>query len=187
MPTDADLIRQCRAGRTAAFGTLIERHQDRLYASVLGMLGSADAATEAVQDAFVLAWQKLDTFEGHAAFSTWLFRIAVNAAFTHLRKRKRQRIITGSGPQTFEPPDLRPEADPAARLERDEAQQLVRNSLDSLPDDYRIVLILKEMEGYRYDEIAELTGVPIGTVRSRLHRARCELREKLRVALKDQV
>ncbi|HEX6986772.1 MAG TPA: sigma-70 family RNA polymerase sigma factor [Planctomycetaceae bacterium] len=184
--SDRDLIRQCRGGAAEAFGVLVERHQDRLYASLLRMLGSADEAREAVQDAFVHAYQKLDTFQGNAAFSTWLFRIAVNAAFSRQRRSRRYRTsLDGTrGESAYEPSDHRPDADPSQPLERSETQRIVRDALAALPEEYRTALVLKEMDGFRYEEIAEIVGVPIGTVRSRIHRARNELREKLRIALK---
>lgn len=187
--SDLDLIRQCRAGTAEAFGVLVERHQDRLYAALVRMLGSTEDAREAAQDAFVHAYQKLDTFQGTAAFSTWLFRIAVNAAFSRRRRSKRYKAsLNGTPGETgYEPADGRLDADPSQPLEQSETQKLVREALSALPDDYRTALVLKEMEGLRYEEIAEIVGVPIGTVRSRIHRARHELREKLRIALKGQV
>lgn len=186
--SDRDLIGQCRQGRAEAFGELVERHQDRLYAAMLRMLGSADEAREAVQDAFVHAYQRLDGFRGDAAFSTWLFRIAVNAAFSRHRRKKRHKtsLDDARAAAGFEPPDAHADADPSFHLEQTETQDLVRAALAALPDDFRTALVLKEIEGFRYEEIAEIVGVPIGTVRSRIHRARNELREKLRVALKGQ-
>jgi RNA polymerase sigma-70 factor (ECF subfamily) len=186
--SDRDLIRQCRDGSAEAFGVLVERHQDRLYAALVRMLGSADEAREAVQDAFVHAYQKLDTFQGNSAFSTWLFRIAVNAAFSRQRRSKRYRAsLDGNRGETgYEPADHRSDADPSQPLESSETQRIVREALAALPDEYRTALVLKEMDGFRYEEIADIVGVPIGTVRSRIHRARNELREKLRIALKGQ-
>lgn len=186
--SDRDLIRKCRDGAPEAFGVLVERHQDRLFAGLYRMLGSADEAREAAQDAFVHAYQKLDTFQGKSAFSTWLFRIAVNAAFSRQRRSRRYRAsLNGAGdPAAFEPADHRTGSDPAQPLEQSETQQIVQDALAALPDEFRTVLVLKEMEGLRYEEIAEVVGVPIGTVRSRIHRGRSELRQKLRVALKGQ-
>jgi RNA polymerase sigma-70 factor (ECF subfamily) len=187
--SDLDLIRQCRAGAAEAFGVLVERHQDRLYAALVRMLGSTEDAREAAQDAFVHAYQKLDTFQGTAAFSTWLFRIAVNDAFSRRRRSKRYvASLNGTpGESGYDPADGRLGTDPAHSLEQSETQKLVREALAGLSDDYRTALVLKELEGLRYEEIADIIGVPIGTVRSRIHRARNELREKLRIALKGQV
>ncbi len=188
-PSDFELIRQCRAGTAEAFGVLVERHQDRLYAALVRMLGSSEDAREATQDAFVHAYQKLGSFQGTAAFSTWLFRIAVNAAFSRKRRSKRYRTsFDGAHNESaYDPADSRADADPSQPLEQSETQRLVREALAALPEDYRTALLLKEMEGFRYEEIAEIVGVPIGTVRSRIHRARNELRDKLRIAMKGQV
>jgi RNA polymerase sigma-70 factor (ECF subfamily) len=188
-PSDGELIRQCRAGAAEAFGVLVDRHGDRLFAGLLRMLGSAEEARDAAQDAFVHAYQKLDTFHGNSAFSTWLFRIAVNAAFSRQRRSKRYKTsLDGArGEYGYELSDHRSGADPTQSLEQSETQRIVQEALAELPDDYRCALVLKEMEGYRYEEIAEIMDVPIGTVRSRIHRARNELREKLRIALKGNV
>ena len=185
---DEELIRQCRAGRPAAFGTLVERHQDRLYAALLKMFGSADAAREAVQDAFVLAYQKLDGFGGRSQFSTWLYRIAVNAALSRKRRQKRQPApLDGfGGREGVEPTDHHPAADPARPMELAETQDLVRRALAGLSEEFRTVLVLKEIDGFRYEEIAEIVDIPIGTVRSRIHRAREELRGRLKVLLSPE-
>lgn len=153
------------------------------------MLGSADEAREAAQDAFVHAYQKLHTFQGNSAFSTWLFRIAVNAAFTRQRRNRRYRTSLDGvqGESGYELTDHRASADPSQPLEQSETQRIVRDALAALPEEFRTALVLKEMEGLRYEEIAEITDVPIGTVRSRIHRARHELRDKLRIALKGSV
>ncbi|MGC1276500.1 MAG: sigma-70 family RNA polymerase sigma factor [Planctomycetaceae bacterium] len=187
-PSDRDLIRKCRDGATEAFGVLVERHQDRLYAGLFRMLGSADEAREAAQDAFVHAYQKLDTFQGNAAFSTWLFRIAVNAAFSRQRRSRKYRTsLNGAGDDAgYDPADHRSHSDPSQPIEQRETQKIVQDALAALPEDFRTALVLKEMEGLRYEEIAEIIGVPIGTVRSRIHRGRKELRQKLRIALKGQ-
>lgn len=152
------------------------------------MLGSAEEAREAAQDAFIHAFQKLDTFQGNAAFSTWLFRIAINAAFSRKRRSKRYRSSLDGHRESigFEPSDHRSGANPAEPLEQSETRRIVRDALEALPEDYRMVLVLKELEGYRYEEIAEIVGIPIGTVRSRIHRARNELREKLRISIKSE-
>ena len=185
--SDFDLIRQCRDGTTEAFGILVERHQDRLFAGLCRMLGSAEEAREAAQEAFVHAYQKLDTFQGTAAFSTWLYRIAVNAAFSRQRRTRRYRAsLNGTdGAAGYEPVDHRADADPSQPIEQQETQRIVQDALAALPEEFRIALVLKEMEGLCYEEIAEIVGVPIGTIRSRIHRGRNELREKLRIALKD--
>lgn len=183
---DQELIEESLAGSTEAFGQLVTRYQDRLYHTLVRMLASAEDAQDVAQDAFVLAFRKLGTFRGDSAFYSWLFRIAYNAAISH--KRKSRRLSPpgeASHEQTgIEPSDVHPDAEPSRPMELAEQQALVRSALDQLPDEYRTVLVLKEMEGLKYEEIAGVIDVPIGTVRSRIHRARRELREKLRVLLK---
>lgn len=184
---DQELIDACLAGRTEAFGRLVVRYQDRLYHTLVGVLGSADDARDAAQDAFVHAFRKLDSFRGNSAFYSWLFRIAINTAISQKRRNRRSHssIEAAREQAGIEPTDHRPDAHPSHALETSEQQEMVRQALTQLADEYRTVLVLKEMEGLKYEQIAEIVGCPIGTVRSRIHRARAELREKLRVMLRE--
>jgi RNA polymerase sigma-70 factor (ECF subfamily) len=172
-----------------AFGSLVLRYQDRLYATLAHLLGSLEDARDVTQDAFVLAFEKLGTFRGDSAFYSWLFRIAYNAAMSRKRRERRpatsiDEIRERRGDDIH---DLRADADPGAAIDSEERQSLVRRALDELADDYRTAIVLKEIDGLRYDEIAELVGCPIGTVRSRIHRARHELREKLSRTIKTEL
>ncbi|HEV8001218.1 MAG TPA: sigma-70 family RNA polymerase sigma factor [Planctomycetaceae bacterium] len=178
---DNQLIRQCLAGRTEAFGELVIRYQDRLCNSLFRVLGSADDARDAAQDAFVQAFQKLKTFRGNSAFYSWLFRIALNAAATQRRRtRTRPTSIDSMREMSGRTPiDPHPETAPSHSLERAERQKAVQAALAALPAEFRIPLVLKEVDGMKYQEIAEIVGCPIGTVRSRIHRARAELRQRL--------
>lgn len=187
MNTDDQLIRQCLSGRTEAFGELVVRYQDRLYNSLTHLVGSADEAQDVAQEAFAHAFTRLGTFRGNAAFYSWLFRIALNAAVSLKRKHRRTcaSIDAAREQSGDEPADTHPETQPSHALERSERQTLVRRALAELSEEYRTVLILKEMEGLKYEEIAEIVGCPVGTVRSRIHRGRLELREKLRILLKE--
>lgn len=184
--SDQELIDACLAGRTEAFGTLVVRYQDRLFNSMVRVLGSSDDARDVVQDAFVQAFRKLDSFRGKSAFYSWLFRIAMNAAISRKRKDKHKpNSIEQVRDQTGqEPTDTRPDTLPSHALETSEQQQLVQTALAQLPEEFRTVLVLKEMDGLKYDEIADVVGCPIGTVRSRISRARSELRDKLRLLMK---
>ncbi len=185
---DQELIDEFLAGRTEAFGQLVLRYQDRLFNTLVNVLGSHEDARDVSQEAFVHAFQKLNTFRGQSAFYSWLFRIAFNAAISHKRKTRRisvsidaTREITG-----VEPPDSRADAEPSQRLEAAERQALIRSALSQLPAEYRTVLVLKEIEQLKYEDIAKIVDCPIGTVRSRIHRARLELRETVRILLKDE-
>lgn len=185
---DHELINCCLQGDSSAFGLLVERYQHRLYGSLVHVTGSSEQAKDVAQDAFTHAFEKLGTFRGQSAFYSWLFRIALNAAVSARRKTQRitnsvdaMRDATGQ-----EPVDARSEAVPEYALETSERQQLVQRALSQLPEEYRAALVLKEMDDMKYEEIAEVLQVPIGTVRSRIHRARMELKAKLEKLLRTE-
>tara|TARA_B100000470_G_scaffold221249_1_gene211203 strand:- start:1170 stop:1754 length:585 start_codon:yes stop_codon:yes gene_type:complete len=184
---DQQLLELCRDGDDAAFGVLVERHQDRLFHSLVSMLKSREDAVDIVQEAFFQAHRKLDTFRGDSAFYTWLYRIATNRALSFLRKQKQKPTSIEGLNETsgFDPPAPDDHSQPLKMVLREEHRQLVRETLDELSDDYRVVLVMKEFEGLRYDEIAELTENPIGTVRSRIHRGRIELADRLKRKLEN--
>lgn len=186
-PEDQALIDECLDGHPDAFGELVLRYQDRLYNTLVGVLGSPHDARDVAQDAFVHAFRKLSTFRGQSAFYSWLFRIAMNAAISRKRKTKRIKGSLDAARENagFEVEDESREARPDHPLELDEQRGQVRRALDQLSEEYRTVLVLKEIDGMKYEQIAEVVGCPIGTVRSRIHRARSELREKLRLLLAD--
>jgi RNA polymerase sigma-70 factor (ECF subfamily) len=181
---DLSLVHACRAGQTEAFGVLVRRYQDRLYPSILRLMGSPEDAQDVLQDAFVRAFQKLDQFQGESSFYTWMYRIAVNTALSEHRKHRDRGGSPRLEPATLglavEPADESPETDPAFALERLEREIMVQSALDELGPDHRAVVVLKDFDGRRYEEIAALLDIPIGTVRSRLHRARIELADRLR-------
>lgn len=178
---DQELIADCLKGQTSAFGDLVLRYQNRLYNTLVTVLGSVEDAHDVSQDAFVNAFEKLHTFKGRSAFYSWLFRIALNSAVSQKRKVNRVAVsIDATREQTGEEPaDRHPAARPEHALETSERQVAVRVALGELAEEFRTVLVLKEMEELSYEEIAEIIGCPIGTVRSRIHRARAEMREKL--------
>lgn len=177
---DPIVIADCLAGKTAAFGALVGRYQDRLYNTVFRLVDNAEDAMDVVQEAFLHAYQSLESFKGDSQFFTWLYRIAVNTAISHKRRRRVVvRIDGNNGESNFEPLDPSEHSQPGHALERAEEEQRVHKALARLSPEHRAVLVMKELDGQKYEEIAEALGVPIGTVRSRLHRARLELRELL--------
>ena len=181
---DQKLIEECLAGNTDAFGQLVVRYQDRLYHSLMLMVKSPEDARDLSQEAFVHAFRKLDSFRGDSQFYTWLFRIAANATISFRRKAARQK--TSSVETAKEAAvDERGGARPSGRMEVQEEQELVRLALSELSDEFRQAIVLTEIEGLSYEDAAEAVGCPIGTIRSRIHRARNELREKLRILLKE--
>ncbi|RLS51809.1 MAG: sigma-70 family RNA polymerase sigma factor [Planctomycetota bacterium] len=187
---DQLLIDRCRSGHPDAFGELVSKYQRRLVRSLGVILGSWHDALDVAQEAFLLAFQKLDSFRGESAFYSWLFRIAWNAAAS---LRRKQRVRQGASLDSMreqtgmEPEDSQPASDPSQSMQTSEDQELLRVALGQLGEDYRTALLLKEIEGLSYEQISALTDSPIGTVRSRIHRARQELRGHLDRALKKEM
>jgi RNA polymerase sigma-70 factor (ECF subfamily) len=177
---DSQLIALSVRGDRRAFGELVRRYQDRLYHAAYRLIGNADDAQDAVQESFLNAYQSLHQFKGDARFFTWLYRIAVNAAISTKRKRRAVLAADFVGRQTVtEPQDESEGGRPGAAMERVEDERKLHAALGAMTEEHRAVLVLKEIEGCKYEFIADLLGVPIGTVRSRLHRARLELRDRL--------
>lgn len=175
MNPESQLIQLAVNGDHAAFTQLVELNQDRLYASMLQVTGSAEEAEDVVQEAFIRAFMKLDSFQGNSQFFTWIYRIAFNAALSR-RRRNRSKVSLdhlrdSGGPEIVVEQETAEE--PLLRLER---VAVVRKALDELSEDHRSILVLREMEGFSYEEIAEITQISIGTVRSRLSRARSQLK-----------
>jgi RNA polymerase sigma-70 factor (ECF subfamily) len=179
---DGQLIDQTLAGQSASFGQLVQKYQDRLYNTVVHVVGNAEDAKDVVQEAFVQAFLKLDTFQRASAFYTWLYRIAFNVAVTHRRRRHAARWGEQAHLNDGREPADNGEA-PVARLEREERCRQVREAIGQLSEEHRVVLVLREMDGCCYETIAEILDLPVGTVRSRLHRARLQLREQLKEVL----
>jgi len=177
-PDDATLIERSRAGEPEAFGELVVRYQDRLYNTLIRVCGDAEEARDVAQEAFVQAFVKLDSFRGNSAFYTWLYRIAFNTAISRRRRRKPTSSLDEARDTAgFEPAD--PDARPEANLEREEQAIQVRAALATLSEEHRSVLVLREIDGCDYETIGEMLDVPVGTVRSRLHRARMQLKEEM--------
>jgi RNA polymerase sigma-70 factor (ECF subfamily) len=182
---DNTLIDATLAGDSEAFGLLVRKYQNRLFTTVTHMVGSADAARDIVQDVFVQAFLKLDTFKRASAFYTWLYRIAFNTCVSHRRRQRPMRSVDRDREMAGEEPvDLSPPTDP---IEQQETAAQVQRALAQLSDEHRRILVLREVEGCSYDELAEILSVPVGTIRSRLHRARMQLRDELKIILQEDV
>jgi RNA polymerase sigma-70 factor (ECF subfamily) len=191
---DSILVRQCRDGDMQAMGRLIVKYQDRLFNTVLKICGNRDDAVELTQDAFVKVLESIGTFEGKSGFYTWLFRIAVNLTINHCRRRIRTstesldgdagtgRSIAVSGLRTMLSDDGSP--DPARLAIDKEMRELVVVALGRLDNDHRTIVVLRDIEGMSYIDISETLGIEMGTVKSRLSRARNLLREILEAMLK---
>ncbi len=175
---DAKLIAECLTGRSEAFGELVCRYQNRLYNSVYRMLNDHEDALDVTQDAFLNAYHSLNSFKGDSEFFTWLYRIAFNAAVSLKRKKKLSYSLNWGSDEfsNFEPVDESYGVAPDASIEKNEEEMKVQSLINQLSNDHRAVLVLKDIEGYKYEVIADILDIPIGTVRSRLNRARLELR-----------
>lgn len=182
-PTDDKaLIRETLAGHQLSFQLLVERYQGRLFGLVRSYTRNSSEVEDIVQDAFLKAYTKLDTFQFQASFSTWLQRIAINTALDFLKRCGRSPVSAVEDPELVASPgelDRRRVMAPDSRLEREEIAQITHRVLEELPDIFRSVLVLREFEDRAYQEIADLLGVSIGTVESRLFRARARFKDAL--------
>jgi RNA polymerase sigma-70 factor (ECF subfamily) len=168
-----ELVRRAQGGDVSAFEALYRDNVSRVYALCCRLAGESQLAEELAQDVFVRAWQRLSTFRGESAFSSWLYPLTVNVALSERRSRRRRtaHILATDDPAPFEKASERP-AVPEAGLDLERA-------LATLPPGARAVFVLHDVEGYKHEEIAELTGVATGTSKAQLHRARRLLREAL--------
>lgn len=185
MDDDRALVARCQRGDLAAFEPLVARYRERVWRLAYHVLRDREEAAEAAQEAFIRAWRALGSFRGQAAFYTWLFRIAMNAATDRLRQRAARARALGTEPVPEEDwertlVDQGEAPDEVAR--RREARARVERALDALPEHHRAVIMLSDLEGLSYREIAEVLQIPMGTVMSRLHNARKRLRETLGTA-----
>jgi RNA polymerase sigma-70 factor, ECF subfamily len=170
--TDADLVSRAQAGRLDAFEELVRRHRLGAYRVALRMLGDESEAEDATQDAFVQAWRNLDRFRADAAFSTWMYRIVTNRCLNMLRARRRTEPL----PEDREAPASRPDRIAEGRWQVEQLQR----AIGRLTPEQRAPLVLRELQGCSYEEIAEVLGLSISAVKSRLHRARLELLAAMR-------
>ncbi len=195
LPTEIDeptLVARLRAGDEAAYETFVRLHGGRMLSVARRFLGNDDEARDAVQDAMVSAFRSIDRFEGTAKISTWLHRIVVNAALMRLRRRKRrpEESLEDVLPR-FRDDGHRVLADdewrvsPAIAVEREEVQVLVRKAIEELPETYRNVLLLRDIEQLDTAEVSQLLGVTENAVKIRLHRARQALRAKLAPTMRE--
>jgi RNA polymerase sigma-70 factor (ECF subfamily) len=174
------LVEKARAGDTVAFRNLYEMNVDKIYRLTSRMAGEDELARDFTQETFLRAWQRLDQFRGDAAFSTWLHSIAVSVSLNGLRKvdrhRKRERSLEDAAHVT-----------PSARRSEPGVKDRLNDAVDGLPEIYRTVFLMHDLEGYSHDEIAETLNVAQGTSKARLSRARAKLRDALGDAMKEYV
>jgi RNA polymerase sigma-70 factor (ECF subfamily) len=183
---EAQLIGVAKQGDLLAFNRLITTYQNRLFNVAYRIMGDPDDAADATQDALISAFRKLKSYRG-GSFRAWLMRIVTNACYDELRRRKRRPAVSMDdlGEETLETDDagdavLRaPQDGPEAEAMRSELAHAIQDCLDRLPDEFRVVAVLADVQGYEYREVAEVVGKPLGTIKSRLARARARLRDCL--------
>ncbi len=183
---DPAFVARLRAGDGAAFEEVVRLHAGRMLAVARRLLGDEDEAQDAVQEAFLSAFRSIERFEGGSRVSTWLHRIVVNASLMRMRSRKRRRekaiedlLPAFQDDGHHKNPPGRWRETPSAGLESEETRAVVRARIDELPEAYRIVLVLRDIEGLDTEETAKLLEMTTGAVKTRLHRARLALRELL--------
>jgi RNA polymerase sigma-70 factor, ECF subfamily len=188
---DVELVRRAQNGDGSAFAELVSRHQRQLYRLALRMTGSEADAQEVLQEAFLNAYQKLPNFRGEAQFSSWLYRIAANSALMRLRRKRRAPDALADQPLELQGPrfsaegylDPPPRSDWSQRADEKMMDRELGSAIDqavaSLPEDYRTVFLLKDVDGLSNEDIAAALELTVPAVKSRLHRARLSLREKL--------
>ena len=179
------LVEAFREGKPGAFDAIVRAHQDRVYAFCLRMLSDREDALDVAQEVFLSAYRNLAGFRGEASLSTWLLRIAANRALNRIRQRATRgaREVMSIEPQAdgdspFQPSG-REEDRPDRMVESRETRKILEAAIANLDEDSRMLVLLSDVEGLSYEELSEAVGIPLGTVKSRLHRARMALRKML--------
>jgi len=180
--TDEDLIARFQNGDEYAFDEIVNRYKDRLLNFVFRFIGQIDESEDIVQDTFLKVYKNKNSYVNIARFSTWIYTIAGNLAKTELRKRKRRRIFSiskmGIDDKEFELTSTA--RTPEENVESVFNEKIIQNAIQKLPDKFRTVIILRDIQELSYDEISKIIGVPLGTIKSRVNRARLKLRELLK-------
>lgn len=180
---DRAWIAEALDGDRAAYGRLVERYQERVYGVCYGILQNRDDAWDAAQEVFVKVYKSLHRFDGSAAFYTWLYRVSHNLAIDHYRSKRRRRAVDIEDNRKLENvmAEHRPqvEGDPAHQSQRRELHELLHRAMDQLSEKHRAIIVLREVEGLSYEELAEVLGINKGTVMSRLFHARKNLQALL--------
>ena len=181
--TDQELVLRAKQGDQAAFEQLVADNQNKVYSLALRLIGDREEAADQAQEAFLKAWQGLNAFQGESSFSTWLYRLTANVCIDYLRRRNRRLGVESAVSLDdeeagwAEPADW--EQDPHRQLERAERSRAVERGMAALPEHFRQVLVLRAMAGLSYQEIGAALKLDLGTVKSRLARARLALRKIL--------
>jgi RNA polymerase sigma-70 factor, ECF subfamily len=178
--TDRQLIARALRGDSGAYDTLVTRYRDRLYSLVYHMVQNAQEAEDLAQETFVKAYRNLGKFRHESNFYTWLYRIAVNLVYTQSKKYSRRRMLFTAAVMSGDSLGARWPATPEELAQSEEVKEMILKAIHQLDPRFRQVLILKELEGLEVAEVAKILGLPEGTVKSRLFRAREDLRRLLK-------
>jgi len=186
-PTDEELVVRARAKDFAAFEELLDRYEDKVFRLAYRFVRNETEAQEILQDTFLSIWRKLDTFKGDAQFSSWVYRVAANTALMRLRAQRRHpEISTEELPSGYldrlgplPPPGENWSKRPDDQLQSEELRRHIQAAVDALPELYRAVFLIRDVEGLSTEETAEVLGISIPTVKTRLHRARIALRDAI--------
>jgi len=184
---DLDLVEECKLGDRAAFTQLMQKYQNKIFGLAFRMLHNGEEAKDITQDVFFSVYRSIKKFKGESKISTWLYRIAINACINRLKSKGRKDTVPlenkkqeGDLVAINEDNLISGRIDtPSEALERKNLNSILEREIGKLPDEYRVVLVMRDVEGLTYEEIEKILKVPDGTVKSRLHRARMELKKKL--------
>lgn len=176
---DVDLVKESLEGNQLSFQLLVERYQTRLFGMVRHYTKNPVEVEDIVQDTFLKAYTRLDTFQHQSSFFTWLYRIATNTILDFLKRRGRSPVQAVEDPEATGESAEQSVQRPDARLERDEIARITHEVMNDMPEIFRTVLVLREFEGQAYQDIADILDISIGTVESRLFRARARFKQKL--------
>jgi RNA polymerase sigma-70 factor (ECF subfamily) len=180
---DDELVRRVQAGNTEAFEELVRRYERKVYNITYRLMGNEQDASEALQDAFLRAYRFIDKFQFKSSFFTWLYRIATNVSLSRLRRREKVETVSidqpvnEAGDLPFEIPDVK--YGPEKLMQQRELRAALQKAVDELAEDYRSVVVLRDLEGLTNEEVSKVLNLSVAAVKSRLHRGRLVLREKL--------
>ncbi len=190
---DVPLVRKAKKGDMQAFGTLVSKYQDRVYNIIFRMCPRPAEAEELAQETFLKALEGIGQFRGKSAFYTWIFRIATNLTISHRRRSGKIRFQPLAASDRYDDTQVRgltakiagrQNVSPEKAAMDNENQRLITRALEELEEEFRIVVILRDIENMNYQQIADILTIPAGTVKSRLHRGRCLLKDKLAEVVK---
>jgi RNA polymerase sigma-70 factor (ECF subfamily) len=176
-----ELLRAIRQGDTSAFGTLVTLYEKKIYNLALHYVKQSEEAKDLAQDIFVTVYKSIDTLRDENKFTTWLYQVAVNHCRNRYKKLRRRGFFTN---QSIDDPDsflqLASADEPAGQFEREDVIKMVRAAIASMPETEKEILVLRDIQEMSYEEISDILGIPLGTVKSKLNRARTALKNKLK-------